>query len=336
MVNTEYPWQALWMSSEMNQPLVSIVIPTFNREGIVNRAIDSALAQSYPSAEVIVVDDGSTDGTLRMLGKYDGRISVICQENCGPSAARNAGASAAKGEFLAFLDSDDTWLPDKIARQVRLLQAGSADIPCCVCNAWMIDGQPGKPAIRTSFGLSGLDFHLAEGFMMNPAPILASRFVLFNQVALIRRAAFERIGGFKPELKLLEDYDLAFRLALIGPWAFITDPLVNKYDDTEGIGVAAMKNPLAHALAWKKALEGMLELRSNDGDEEVWKLLDLALDDAGSEIDIIQRLGTAGRAGRMLANFQWFLLRKRQGLRRNVPGWPRVHAVPACLLSGTC
>lgn len=313
----------------MNQPLVSIVIPTFNREGIVSRAIDSALAQSYLCTEVIVVDDGSTDGTIRMLEKYDGRISVISQENSGPSAARNMGARAAKGEFLAFLDSDDTWLPDKITRQVRLLQVARADVSCCVCNASMIGSQLGQETGRTSFELSGLEFHLAEGIMMNPASILASRFVLFNQVALIRRAAFERIGGFKPELKLLEDYDLAFRLALIGSWAFITEPMVNKYDDTEGIGVAAMKNPLAHALAWRKALEGMLELRSTDGDQEVWKLLDLALDDAGSEIDIIRRLGTAGGSGRMLANLQWFLLRKRQGLRRCSPGWPRVQAVPA-------
>lgn len=317
------------MSFEMNQPLVSIVIPTFNREGIASRAIDSALAQTYPQVEVIVVDDGSTDGTLRMLGKYDGRISVISQENSGPSAARNAGAQAAKGELIAFLDSDDTWLSDKIDRQARLLQAGSADVPCCICNAWLMDGRSVMPPDRTSFGLSGLNVQLAEGFMMNPAPILASRFVLFNQVALIRRAAFVSIGGFRPELRLLEDYDLAFRLALIGPWAFITEPLVNKYDDTDGIGVAAMRDPLAHALAWRKALEGMLGQRTSGGDQKVWKLLDRALDEAESEIAIIRRLGTAGGSGRMLANLQWFLLRKRQGLRRCSPGWPRVQEVPA-------
>jgi glycosyltransferase involved in cell wall biosynthesis len=316
MVVVECPCRATFMSSKMNQPLVSIVIPTYNREGIASRAIDSALAQSYPMTEVIVVDDGSTDDTIRMLGKYDGRISVIRQENSGPSAARNTGAREAKGELIAFLDSDDVWLPEKISRQVS-------------CNAWLIDGQPGKPAGRTSFGLSGLNVRLAEGFMMNPAPILATRFVLFNQVALIRRAAFESVGGFKPELRLLEDYDIAFRLSLIGPWAFIAEPLVEKHDDTVGIGVAAMRDPLAHSLAWSKVLEGMLEQRTSGGDQKVWKLLDRALDEAKSEIDIMRRISTAGRSGRMLANLQWFVLRKRQGLRRNAPGWPRVQAVPA-------
>jgi glycosyltransferase involved in cell wall biosynthesis len=278
---------------------------------------------------VIIVDDGSTDDTISMLGKYDGRVSVICQENSGPSAARNTGAGAAKGEFIAFLDSDDAWLPEKIARQVSLLLAGSAEVPCCICNAWLIDGQPDKPSGRTSFGLSGLNVRMIEGFMTNPAPILATRFILFNQVALIRRAAFEGIGGFKPELRLLEDYDLAFRLSLLGPWAFITEPLVEKHDDTVGIGVAAMRDPLAHSLAWSKVLEGMLEQRTSGGDQKVWKLLDRALAEAKSETDIMRRISTAGRSGRMLANLQWFVLRKRQGLRRNAPGWPRVQAVPA-------
>lgn len=104
--------------------LVSTVIPTYNRREELTRAIDSALAQTYGNQEVLVVDDGSTDGTAQMLAqRYSDRVRCICRPNGGVSSARNQGMREARGEFIALLDSDDEWLPMKLEKQMALLQA---------------------------------------------------------------------------------------------------------------------------------------------------------------------------------------------------------------------
>jgi glycosyltransferase involved in cell wall biosynthesis len=105
------------------KPLVSAIIPTFNWELTIARAVRSALAQTYGHIEVIVVDDGSRDGTAQALRQFGRQVVVLRQENGGPSLARKFGASKARGSILAFLDSDDEWLPDKIEKQVGMMQA---------------------------------------------------------------------------------------------------------------------------------------------------------------------------------------------------------------------
>ena len=104
-------------------PLVSIVIPTYNRDDLVAQAIDSALAQTHPRCEVIVVDDGSTDRTPEVLARYAGKITAIRQDNKGLSGARNTGIRAAKGEFVGFLDSDDVWEPRLVEEALKLFAA---------------------------------------------------------------------------------------------------------------------------------------------------------------------------------------------------------------------
>lgn len=306
----------------MSTPLVSVIIPTYNRAETVRRSIDSALAQSYRPLEVIVVDDGSTDATRGVLEAYGDRIRPVYQANGGPSVARNTGAAGAQGEFIAFLDSDDTWKPEKIARQVALMQAGGEKISCCICNAAMIHGdETGTTTFRASDVMTGM----REGFWLNPAPLLATRFILFNQVAMIRRDAFEKVGGFKPEMRLLEDYDLAFRLSLLGPWAFVEDPLVEKFNDTYGIGVAAMLDPVIHARAWQVVLEGLLRNPTGD-DPNIRRLLVTALADVKTEVRAVEMRRDSGPLGRLLANVRLFAMTKRQSLRRRMPGWPRVLA----------
>jgi glycosyltransferase involved in cell wall biosynthesis len=104
-------------------PKVSVLIATYNRARMLGAAIDSVLAQSYQDFELIVVDDGSTDGTRELVARrYGSAVRYIYQENRGRSEARNTGIKAARGDFFAFLDSDDAWLPEKLARQVRLLE----------------------------------------------------------------------------------------------------------------------------------------------------------------------------------------------------------------------
>ncbi|HEX3857602.1 MAG TPA: glycosyltransferase [Verrucomicrobiae bacterium] len=201
--------------------LVSVIIPSYNRAGTIERAVNSVLAQTWKSLEVIVVDSESTDGTLKILAAYGDRIQVIRQKKEGPGAARNAGIKAAKGEIISFLDSDDEWLPHKTERQVKLLQATeSLGVKCCVCNARMefITGT------IYSFAAARLHPKLNEGVWINPAEVLTTRFLFFNQVVAVRRDALEQAGYFRQGI--MEDYDLALRLSLVGPWAFIADPLV--------------------------------------------------------------------------------------------------------------
>jgi glycosyltransferase involved in cell wall biosynthesis len=205
------------------QPLVSVIIPTYNRADVISETIDNVFTQTYQSIELIVVDDGSTDETQAILGRYGSRIRVITQDNAGPAAARNRGIEVSQGDVIAFQDSDDLWERTKLQRQLALLDRFGTSVPCCLCSASF-------RAVRgrryTSFDISCVNLSQEEGLWINVAEVLATRFVLFNQTAAIRRRALEKVGGFDESLKYLEDYDLPLRLAIEGPWAFIRDPLV--------------------------------------------------------------------------------------------------------------
>jgi glycosyltransferase involved in cell wall biosynthesis len=210
--------------------LVSVIIPTYNRAGIISQTIDNIFQQTYRNFELIIVDDGSTDDTQSKLRQYGDRIRVVKQTNAGPAVARNHGARLARGEIIAFQDSDDLWKPTKLERQVALLEMNRS-VSCCLCNVLLrvVDGKP-----LTSFDFSLIRVVEEEGIWLNVLEVLATRFVLFNQAAAIRREAFERLDGFDQSLKYLEDYDLPLRLALQGPWAVIREPLVLYREGTAG------------------------------------------------------------------------------------------------------
>lgn len=209
-----------------DRPLVSVIIPAFNRAGIIRETIENIFQQTYQNVELIIVDDGSTDDTEAILKSYGTRLRWAVQKNAGPSAARNRGITMAKGAIIAFQDSDDTWHPSKIERQVSLLERGGDSIVCCICNCTV------EAAGRTirSFENAPVDPPMDEGIWLNPAEVLATRFIQFNQAAAIRRNVLEKIGGFDESFRLLEDMDLALRLALEGPWAFIREPLATRQD----------------------------------------------------------------------------------------------------------
>jgi glycosyltransferase involved in cell wall biosynthesis len=205
------------------RPLVSAIIATYNRAHIVCEAIDSILHQSYPNIELIVVDDGSTDQTREKLNSYGTSIRVIYQKNSGPAAARNRGIRESRGEIVSFLDSDDLWLPTFVERQVSVLQRAGANVPCSLSNSWLgyADGTG-----TTSFQKYSLQPACDEGIWLNPAEILATRFVLFSQPVAVRRSAIERAGLFDESFRYLEDYDLALKLSVGKSWGFIREPLV--------------------------------------------------------------------------------------------------------------
>ena len=304
-------------------PLVSIIIPAYNREGTVARSIDSVLDQTYSPMEIIVVDDGSTDQTVDVVRSYGDRVILICQPNGGPSSARNTGVAHANGEIISFLDSDDTWRPEKLERQVKLMMRGGSQVPCCICNAALIaeDGTS-----RTSFEVSGVETGLSEGYWLNPAPIIATRFVLFNQVVSIRREAFSSVGGFNESMRLLEDHDLAFRLSLLGPWAFVSESLVEKYNDSEGVGVVAMRDPSVHVNAWSNALKGFLNESLIPGGE-VERCVRRNLKNVGTELQAVELIQKPGACKPAFGRWLLLSLRIQGAIRRRLPSWPRVLAV---------
>ena len=247
------------------RPLVSAIIPTYNRASLVSDAIESVLAQTYPHVETIVVDDGSTDGTMDVLRRYGDRIQVISQPNAGPAAARNRGIAASHGGLIAFLDSDDIWLPGKLTRQVNLLQQLGDDVPCCLSNITM----QWEDRKSTSFDVAWLEPAIAEGLWRNPDEILATRFVLFNQGVVIRREVLRELGGFDQRFRVLEDYDLALRLSLLRNWAFIKDPLaIWRENETNSLSKVAGQEDLHWKLPLLQILEKQLDRLSFGNDQE--------------------------------------------------------------------
>lgn len=226
----------------MTGPLVSIVIPTFNRAATIVRAVESVLQQTYRPLELIVVDDGSTDGTSEVLQAYGNAIVYVRQDNAGPAAARNRGIRESQGELVAFLDSDDVWLATKLERQVAVLEGAGPEAPCCLCDTLMRtpDGRE-----QSSFAIAWLRMREPEGLWLNPAAVLATRFVLFCQAVLVRRGFLLDCKGFDEQLWFMEDHDLALRLALRGPWAFVREPLAVwcGANDELNLSVAARTQP---------------------------------------------------------------------------------------------
>jgi glycosyltransferase involved in cell wall biosynthesis len=200
------------------------------------------LGQTYRPVEVVVVDDGSTDQTPEVLQNYGNAIVTVLQDNAGPAAARNRGIQESRGDLIAFLDSDDLWLATKLERQVDLLQRAGADVPCCLCDTWL---KKADRQGRSSFQLARLILDEPQGLWVNPASVLATRFVLFCQAVLIRRGVLLECGGFDERLWVMEDHDLALRLALRGPWAVIRDPLAVwcGENDEFNLSVMAQKQP---------------------------------------------------------------------------------------------
>ena len=307
----------------MISPIVSVIIPAYNRAATIGRSIDSVLAQGYRPIELIVVDDGSTDQTVEVVRRYGAQVTLICQPNGGPSSARNNGVANSKGEFIAFLDSDDTWEPAKLQLQMQLMVLGGSRVPCCVCNALtMVD----DVRIGTSFGLAEVDCDLATGYWLNPAELVSTRFILFNQVVVIRRDTFEKIGGFKEHMRLLEDHDLAFRLSLMGPWGFVSELLVTKYEQQDSVGGQAQRDPRAHVGAWVRALRGFLD-EPISGRDDIQRNIVRSLRDGVVESYAVDLMLHGNALNRSFGFVLKFLLRMRAAVRRRLPSWPQVEAV---------
>lgn len=201
-------------------PLVSVVIPAYNCAQYLGRAINSALGQTYPNIECIVVDDGSTDETAEVIGSFGTRIRSIRQANAGASAARNAGIAAATGRYIAFLDADDYWLATKISNQIEVFRA-HPDLVLVSCGfSWQ---RPHEAKQQTSATVPPFQadrvtvFQTLTQLLRNP--------YLGTPTVMVEADAVKAIGGFDPSLPVAEDIDLYFRLCAHRSYAFLDQPL---------------------------------------------------------------------------------------------------------------
>ncbi|SNS73202.1 Glycosyltransferase involved in cell wall bisynthesis [Noviherbaspirillum humi] len=212
----------------VSSPTVSVVIPVYNGAPFIAFAVESVLAQRYQPEEIIVVNDGSVDGTLQVLERFGSRIKVISIPNGGVSNARNVGIHASTGELIAFLDADDIWDPDKLRLQVQALQAfPTAGLCCCdfMTYNWSMHAK------TNHFGLFSGDpaFQLDRPFAADAFGILIRyNFVGTASTVVVRKALLDQVGLFDVSYRQAEDYDLWLRCALHAEVISLSKVLVDK------------------------------------------------------------------------------------------------------------
>jgi len=224
----------------MFQPLVSVVIPTYNRERYIAEAIDSVLAQTYTNVQIIVIDDGSTDNTRQVVEKYAADVQYVWQQNSERGASRNRGLALAKGDFISFLDSDDVWLPGKLESEVSyLIEHPKVGLVCSDVVVVDANGVEIK-GLRIKKYSGNVTKHLLDGNFVLMASHLA-------RTELIRRA-----GGFREERELSgsEDWELWVRLSTITDFGYMNSPngLMRTHSGNTMTNPAAMARSMDYAI----------------------------------------------------------------------------------------
>ncbi len=208
--------KATRMPIRPSSPQVSVIIPTYNRRSRLKTAIDSVLGQSFQDYEIIVVDDGSTDGTAGLLKSYGDRIMIIRQDNKGVSAARNTGIRASRAELIALLDSDDHWLARKLEHQVDLFKARPEALICQTEEIWIRNGR------RVNAGRRHRKY---PGMIFEKTLPLC---LISPSAVMMRRSLLDEVGLFDETLPACEDYDLWLRVTWKYPVHLIETPLIVK------------------------------------------------------------------------------------------------------------
>jgi glycosyltransferase involved in cell wall biosynthesis len=224
--------------------LVSIIIPNYNREVLVAETVQNMLDQDYPEKEIIVIDDGSTDGSVDRLREFGEAIKVVQQKNQGPGAARNNGLKIAKGKYIQFMDNDDLASKNKISRQMECLHRNKAD---AVYSPW------GKFQIQEStIILDGMVLQSQEIPTSAMIPAMLEGWSTVLQTYLFKREFLDKIGPFKTDVSYLEDIDYLVRIVLNNAvMAFESAPLViyrnNSTDKLSATGADSIKKSKADA-----------------------------------------------------------------------------------------
>lgn len=207
---------------------VSVILPVYNRADTICTAIDSVLAQSYKSYEIILVDDGSEDNLKEILLRYGDKVTYIYQKNSGPSAARNNGIRNANGKFIAFLDSDDAWLPLKLEKQIeyfyRIESLGLIGTGYFICDENLCE--PANPR-KVKMARTAREEILIHNIWPTPSVV-------------VRRSCFDTVGMFNENMRFAEDWEMWIRIAQDFPIATLEEPLV--YIRKHSLGLAGSAN----------------------------------------------------------------------------------------------
>lgn len=265
-----------------NAPKVSAIIPTYNRTHQTFAAVESVLAQTYPNVEVIVVNDGSTDGSGEVVERYVRQksaagfsVKYFSQKNQGASAARNTGISEAQGDYVGFLDSDDIWLPEKLEWQIKALDQFQNRCAACVTDARLVD-QAGLD--RSSFESQGRHYPQTIGIDRDATESLAQSFCFWVSSMLVRADTVRKISGFNTKIAFVEDRDIFFRLSLVTSIAYVNKLLIetDRTPSPPGSICRPWDNKEFQFCQQQRMLEGWLNMGS-DLPPEVRKIVKQAL-----------------------------------------------------------
>ncbi len=196
---------------------VSVIIPTYNRKHTLGRAIESIISQTIKPLEIIIVDDGSNDGTREWIKEEYPFIKYLNQNNSGVSASRNRGIFSANGNWIAFLDSDDEWIPEKLERQLSILSSDKKAVFCHTNEIW----------IRNGTRVNQMRKHQKYGGYIFEKCLDMCR--ISPSSSIIKKEVFDHIGYFDESLIVCEDYDLWLRIAAHYKILFLDQPLIKKY-----------------------------------------------------------------------------------------------------------
>jgi glycosyltransferase involved in cell wall biosynthesis len=197
-------------------PVVSVIIPTFNRWPLVGEAVESVFGQSYSDFELIVVDDGSTDETQQELAKFRSRLRLFVKAREGVATARNFGVSQAVGRYIAFLDSDDLWQPKKLEIQTAFMEKDPSVQICQTEEIWLRHGVRVNPKARHQKPSGDIFIRSLQLCLVSPSAVMMTK------------ELFSRFGGFDEKFPVCEDYDLWLRIAVEHPVPLIPKALIIK------------------------------------------------------------------------------------------------------------
>jgi len=246
----------------MRKGLVSVIIPNYNYAHFLREAIESVLLQTYPNIEIIVVDDGSTDGSRGILESYGERVQTNFQQNLGVSAARNKGVRLSCGEYVAFLDADDSWFPTKIAKQIGRF-ADDDELGLVHVGVREIDTEGNTVRER----LDGLEGNIADDLLMLNGVLGGGSGVV------VPRRVFDEVGGFDARLSTSADWDLFYQIAIRYRVGFVPEILVKYRIHTSNMhgNVDVMEHDMM--LAFEKAFAGETNALSRESYGNLYKVL---------------------------------------------------------------
>ncbi len=208
-------------------PIVSVILPTYNRKKLLGRSVQSVLNQTYQDFELIIIDDGSTDDTGKVVKNFNCEIIKYIRhdKNRGLPAARNTGIRVAKGDYIAFQDSDDEWMPDKLEKQVRAFETASPAVGIVYTGRYRIINNKKyyAPPTKLTPKDGDLSCSLLRACWMPP------------QATLIKRECFKGVGMFNERFRALEDWELFLRMSKYYQFKFIDEPLVILYRQPDSI-----------------------------------------------------------------------------------------------------